>query len=337
MRMQVVEVPLALLLSRSLTPAAKLLWIALYLDVRKGRQRSHAPTLLALRTGLARSTVYKALAQLSALGWLLAQRERPSGKRRWQTVRPHVGDRTCVRLPVDLVDVSRSVSPQAVLCYGLLQATPKYRGSTGQFKWAELRKITGLHLKTVKRAVRSLIRAGWVATTQRNRLTPIRFRLQHADQARKEDVQRRLERSEYRGEAIMRECLSLFVDSQEFVDNARPGFLVNPSTGERLEFDRFYPLHRVAFEFNGQQHYAPTKRFSKRQVNAQRKRDAAKRRICIEQGITLIVVRADELSLATLLQKVGSWLPLRNLRGYERTVRYLERVIQNYRQAARSA
>ncbi len=337
MHMQLVEVPLALLRSRSLTPSAKLLWITLYVDAKVGRQRSHSPTRLALRTGLARSTVYESLSQLSASGWLLARRKPPVGRRRWQAVQCHIDDRTLVKIPMELVGALRTVSPQAVLCYGLLQATPGFKGTMGQFKWAEFSELTSWHPKTVKRAVRSLIEAGWVATTQKNRLTPVRFRLQHADLARKEDVQRRLERSEYRGEAIMRECLSLFVDSQEFVDNARPGFLVNPSTGERMELDRFYPLHRVAFEFNGQQHYAPTGRFSRRQVDAQRKRDATKRRICMEHGITLIVIKTDELSLATLLQKIGGCLPLRNVRGYERTIDYLENVSSNYRKSARSA
>lgn len=55
----------------------------------------------------------------------------------------------------------------------------------------------------------------------------------------------------------MREYLSLMIDSGEFEDNAAPGFLVNPLTDERLQFDRFYPPG-VAFEFNGPQHYGAT-------------------------------------------------------------------------------
>lgn len=41
-------------------------------------------------------------------------------------------------------------------------------------------------------------------------------------------AQLRLQESEFRGEAIMKEYLSLLIDSDEFEDNARPGFLVNP-------------------------------------------------------------------------------------------------------------
>lgn len=63
---------------------------------------------------------------------------------------------------------------------------------------------------------------------------------------------RRLPRARFDGEAIMREYLNVLVDSDEFPDNVRPGFLVNPYTGERMEFDRYYPPH-VALEFQGPQ------------------------------------------------------------------------------------
>ena len=88
-----------------------------------------------------------------------------------------------VRIPVDLIRAAHALPPQAILCYGLLQATPKFRGRTGTFKWAELRELTGLHLRTIKRAVRALAEARWIAIMQEHRRAPIWFRLQHADQA----------------------------------------------------------------------------------------------------------------------------------------------------------
>lgn len=341
MQIQTVKVPLALLLSPALTPSAKLLWISLHLDATKGRQRSHAPTHLARRTGLARSTVYEAIARASASGWLREDRHPPSGKRRWKAVLPHTVDRTCVEIPVDLVCAPRSVPLQAILCYGLLQANPEYResagqSSTGYFKWAEFSKLIRLHLRTVKRAVRRLVQAGWVVTAQENRLARIWFRLQHADQARKEDVQRRVERSKHLGEALMKESLTVLVDSEEFVDNARPGFLINPATREQMELDRYYPLHGVAFEFNGRQHYVATERFSEEQVAEQRKRDEIKRRICKNKEIPVVTVQAEDLSLATMIKKIGDLLPLRKLRGYDWTIQYLETLNQKYRRSARS-
>lgn len=48
------------------------------------------------------------------------------------------------------------------------------------------------------------------------------------------------DRRGYRGQALMREFLSDLVASTDFLDDARPGFLINPFTGERMEYDRYY-------------------------------------------------------------------------------------------------
>lgn len=45
--------------------------------------------------------------------------------------------------------------------------------------------------------------------------------------------------------------------------NASPGYLINPYTGERMQFDRYYPPG-VAIEFQGAQHDGPTKRPAKK-------------------------------------------------------------------------
>ncbi len=305
LQLRTVDVPLALLLSRTLTPASKLLWIRLRFDATHRRQRSHVPQRLAQRISMARSTVYEALKRSVASGWLVPHRDPSSGKRRWRTVLPALNDRTTVKIPVDLIRASHALPAQALLCYGLPQATSRFNGLAGYFKWAEFSKLTGLHLKTVKRAVRTLAEARWIAIAQVNRLAPIWFRLQHADQAYKEEVKRRLGESKYRGEALMRACLSLIADTRECEDGARPDFLENPSTGERMELDRFYPLNRIAFEFNGQQHYIAAGPFSKREVAAQRKRDALKRQICKNQGVTLVVVHAEDLSLTTIRKHIS--------------------------------
>ncbi len=335
LQLPTIDVPLALLLSRALTPAAKLLWIRLRFDATHRRQRSHVAERLAQRICVARSTVYEALKRAAASGWLVPHRDRSSGKRRWRTVFPAKGNRTFVQIPVDLIRSSHSLRPQALLCYGLLQSIRTFNGLTGEFKWAEFSKLTRLHLKTVKRAVRALAEARWITLAQEHRLAPIWFRLQDADQAYKEEVARRLGESKYSGEGIMRACLSLIADTRECEDGARPDFLENPSTGERMELDRFYPVDRVAFEFNGRQHYVATGRFSKQEVAAQRKRDALKRRICNDKKITLVVIHAEDLSFTTMRRKVGDKLPLRALRGFKQTIQYLKTCGQRYRKAAR--
>jgi len=331
-----IEVPLSLLLARDLTPAAKLLWIRLRFDALHPRRRSCHPRQLAKRTCLSRSTVYEVLRRASAAGWLVPQRDRTTGKARWRAACPVRDVSAVVRIPVDLIRAAHALRPQEILCYGFLQATPGFSASTrtGTFKWAELHEMTGLHLRTVKRAVRALAEARWIAMAQENRRARIWFRLQFADEAYREEVKRTLEQAEYRGEALMRSFLSIITDTRECEDGARPEFLVNPASGERMELDRYYPVHKVAFEFNGRQHYAPTGRFSRRDVAAQRKRDRLKRRICEERGVKLIVVHAEDLSFSRMLELVGALLPRRALRGFRRTIKFLDQCGLRYRKAA---
>lgn len=407
-----IDVPFDLLFSKELTPAAKLLWIRLRFDETRHGKRSHHPRQLVKRTCLARSTVYEALRQGTATGWLVPYVDPVSGKRRWKTaclkresrdvqktgggqkdegarhfrgvrrcqgmrehrdvaecqgVRQARGVREChrgrdpqgvrvtkdarvaqgvrepeeevpyARIPVDLIRAAHVLRPQAILCYGLLQATPKFNlwSRAGEFKWAEFCKLTGLHPKTIKKAVRALAETGWIAIVQSNRRARIQFRLQHADEAYKEEARQKLEHAGYVGEALMRSFLSLITDTKECEDGARPEFLVNPASGAKMEFDRYYPVHRVAFEFNGKQHYVATGRFTKQQVAAQRKRDRLKQRICKERNVNLVVVHAEDLSLAGMLKKVGDLLPRRVLRGFKQTIRYLNRCGLRYQRAAK--
>jgi len=93
----------------------------------------------------------------------------------------------------------------------------------------------------------------------------------------------------------------------------------------------------VAFEFNGKQHYEAGGRFTKEEVAAQKKRDELKRQICRQQGIRLVVVHAEDLTLKGMLKKleeVGDLLPRRSLRLYKRTIRYLDACGRRYQEAA---
>ncbi len=102
-----------------------------------------------------------------------------------------------------------------------------------------------------------------------------------------------------------------------------------------MELDRFYPLYNTAFEFNGPQHYGPTELFSAEDAAKQRGRDLIKVGICLIKDITLLAIHPEDLTLQVMQQKVGSRLPLRDLRGHDLLINYLESVSRSYRQAAR--
>jgi hypothetical protein len=74
--------------------------------------------------------------------------------------------------------------------------------------------------------------------------------------------------------------------------NVRPDFLKNPESGCNLELDGYNETLKLAFEYNGIQHYKFHKRFHKTEDNfkKQREHDEFKYKRCIEMGITLISV-----------------------------------------------
>ena len=180
-----------------------------------------------------------------------------------------------------------------------------------EFTYTQLAQVTGLDRRTVTKAIRCLSAAGWLTVTRGSHRRPVRCQLKDPRLAGSETelqkAKRRLQKATFAGEAIMREFLTLLVDSEEYEDDAAPGFLVNPLTGERLQLDRYYPPS-VAFEFNGPQHYGPTELYSAEEAEKQRARDLIKMGLCAQRGIHLVIVHTEDLSLSGMKQKIGNLL-----------------------------
>lgn len=72
----------------------------------------------------------------------------------------------------------------------------------------------------------------------------------------------------------------------------RPEWLSVGLNGARLELDGYAEAERIAFEYNGPQHYGVVHglRYTAVRVEEQRQRDEAKARLCRERGVRLIVV-----------------------------------------------
>jgi hypothetical protein len=323
MRSTAVQVPAPVLLDRSMAGSAKLLWIILQIG-SQGAPGSQAPVStrdLEARAGLGLNTVKRGLVKLESAGWLSST---PMGGQSGASV---------ASMPYDLL-LDKDLGVQAKLLYGILQLTP----ARGQTTYDQLCGLSGLSHKTVRAAVQDLQAQGWLQLSQRTKFRAVRFALRNPVAARREgDVTLaglRLREAPHLGEALMREYLSLLVESDEFEDNATPGFLVNPYTDEELQFDRYYPP-RVAFEFNGQQHYRPTALYAKKaEVSRQQGRDLIKTGICLRRGVTLVVVLAEDLSLESMRQKVTTLLPLRRLDGHGPLIDFLEDEARAYRRRA---
>ena len=119
---------------------------------------------------------------------------------------------------------------------------------------------------------------------------------------------------------------------RNYIDNARPDFLVYPLTGERLEIDRYFPEEKVGFEFNGPQHYGVTDMYpDEEQFRQRRVRDMFKIGACAEHGVVLTVLTAADLSVGRMRQKIPPRLPQDTVDMDDPVIQTLERLSRHYR------
>jgi hypothetical protein len=113
-------------------------------------------------------------------------------------------------------------------------------------------------------------------------------------------------KSESKGESECRKFLETIF--QQPFPKARPNFLRNPVTGNNLEIDCYNDTLKLGVEYNGQQHYSFTSFFHRNTDAAtnQKYRDELKRRMCQENGVTLI-----EVPYTIKLNDIGPFLHLR--------------------------
>jgi len=239
-----------------------------------------------------------------------------------------------VRVPVGLVRDS-SLPAEARLTYLVLATYCSGGNGRCALKRRDLMKAVGVRSPTTMRGyLRMLAERGWLefeyARSARQTVYVLHDRDRERMEAELAEMRRHLECAEFKGEALMKEWLSLRVDSKDYADNVRPGFLENPASGENLEFDRWY-FCGVAFEFNGPQHYGPTERYPDperaRQAMA---RDALKRELAEKRGIKVVVIRPEDLSYDGIGRKINGLLPLRDVLRDDPRVAYLTKLSVAY-------
>ena len=95
---------------------------------------------------------------------------------------------------------------------------------------------------------------------------------------------------ESKGENLCRRVLEKFYERQ--FPKVRPDFLLNPETGQNLELDGYNSELKIAFEYNGIQHYEYPNTFHKteKEFIDQVRRDMFKKEICNQLGIHLISI-----------------------------------------------
>lgn len=321
-----IQVPRPILLDRSVRDTARFLWMILRLGA-PGEQAP--PGKLEMQSGLARHTVLRGLARLHSAGWptnilSLDQPDHSRNRADW-----------LVAMPRDLL-LDRQIDISPKLLYGALQLTPGFQTPTGQSTYGELCDLSGMSLNTIKRALQTLHSSGWITRSQKNQFHPLHFSLRNPAVERRHGAvaaaRQRLKEANFKGEALMREYLSLIINRADHKDNFSPDFLINPMTGMPMQFDRYYP-DLVAFEFNGDQHYGATEKYSsEEQARNQQGRDLMKHGICAKRGVALVVIHAQDLSLDGMRKKAASLLPLRELEDHALLIDYLASVSREYQE-----
>jgi hypothetical protein len=201
---------------------------------------------------------------------------------------------------------------------------------------AKLAAEAGICRSTAKRSCVALAKAGWMAMKRQGRCERPVAIIPHKLQSKMvEELHRGYAMTPFRGEYLMKAYLNLRINTDEYTDNARPGFLLNPESKEALEYDRYY-WAGVAFEFNGPQHYEVTAKYaSERQLQKTRLRDLVKRGLSQEAQVSLVVVTTDQLSPATLDTLIPDRLPRRPVDEQGPYYRALVELCQAYMHKAR--
>jgi len=99
------------------------------------------------------------------------------------------------------------------------------------------------------------------------------------------------------GELLLREILQLNIDNSNVIYNYRGLGIKNDKTNNSLEVDIYYPDYKLAFEFQGEEHYNVTSFADNEMVKEIKRRDLIKLEFCKEHGITLIAVNALKLGV----------------------------------------
>jgi len=115
---------------------------------------------------------------------------------------------------------------------------------------------------------------------------------------------------ESKGEKLCRSALENIFGLKFY--SIRPNILQNPESGHNLEFDGYNPILKIAFEYNGKQHYEFPNGFhkTKEEFIEQVRKDIYKRQIAAEQGIYLITIPYKVKSeYADIYKYIIFWLP----------------------------
>ena len=175
---------------------------------------------------------------------------------------------------------------------------------------SELARLAGLGRDTVSTTCWDMEERGWMSMVRfKGGIRPVSVMPHPCQVLMAKDLEAEYALEANKGEFLANKRLDWFLRDEEYVRNARPEFLVNPQTDEALEFDRYHPGASFAVEYNGLQHYRPTRDYDEAKVRAQQARDLIKEGLCVRHGITLMVLTPEDLKAGVLESKLENLVP----------------------------
>ncbi len=208
-----------------------------------------------------------------------------------------------------LLAVDLPISARLLFFVILLRA--RETGKCCDYTLTEMARVVGVSRPTVIRDLRMLLSAGLIEVKGPRQYVPLDPDAA-ADLADIELAKAIIAHATSRGQGLLQAVVKGLYKDDSLIINARPDFMTKRSTGAQLEFDLYSPQYKVAFEFNGAQHYGPTEWFPDEQMAKDTQdNDTMKQGFATQHGIKLIVVRPEDLSVEGIMALVGDALPLR--------------------------
>lgn len=327
-----INAPLPFLNDHSIRYGTRVLCMAIQVGLKKGFNKDEllAPTYLAGQLGKTEATITRAMEELKASQWPVDELFQIEGV-------------PTVRVSSMLILDKRLTNCTKIL-FCLIRSLKKVNGFR-ETRFSKLHKMFRIGFCTVKRCIAALRAAHWLITRQKNKHAPLRIKLNFplkepldnfrnviAEAMESTSEAGRMEGTS-KGEKILLATLDVLVTSEYYDDHYSPKYLINPDTGQLMHHDRLYHKEGVAIEYNGPQHYHPTKWFNAKVVAEQKRRDNNKRQMNKSLKVKQVEFTAEDLVIETIMDKLRGLLPLRRLPKL--VIDYMNSRLEQYRTACR--
>lgn len=198
----------------------------------------------------------------------------------------------------------------------------------------DLARIANMNRNIAARACRNLAKWDWMKLVDEGRCLRPASVIPHACQViMAHDLENEYDLTPNKGEYLAGRRVDWWLRRGDYLANARPKFLKNPSTDKPMEYDTLDIKVRFATEYNGSQHYKETEKYKDEQVKELMAHDLMKESLSLRHNIVLLSFTWRDLRPGVLEKRLDAAVPHLK-RGYvDRDgpyIKVLNRICDNY-------